>query len=72
MTAPHPHHTITRDSFTLWADRVPAMHGSVSIFTLWEKVGPEHKRRLGGVRAWEIRRFFKTANGASNERRIDH
>ena len=52
-------HTFRRGEFTLWADRVPAMHGRVNSFTLWRKVGPERKRIVGGVPMSAIRAAIK-------------
>lgn len=52
-------HTFHRGEFTLWANRVPAMHGRVNSFSLWRKVGPEHQRLLGGVSMAAIRGLVK-------------
>jgi hypothetical protein len=54
-------HTFKRGDYTLWADRVPAMHGRVNSFTLWQKVGPEHRRILGGVPMPAIRALLARA-----------
>lgn len=59
-------HTFRHGAYTLWADRVPAMHGRVNLFTLWRKEGPEHKRLIGGVTMPELRRFLR----ADMQRRV--
>lgn len=52
-------HTFDRGHFTLWADRVPAVHGNVNIFTLWHYVPREGwTRPLGGVSMGEIRAYL--------------
>ncbi len=52
-------HTFRADQYTLWADRVRAIHGRVSIFTLWEKTPDGHQRLIGGVTSDKLRLFIK-------------
>jgi hypothetical protein len=58
-------HTFSRGDFTLYADRVPAMHGRVSIFTVWQREGARIRRLTGGVTKAELRAFARTGKWGS-------
>jgi len=52
-------HTFQRGAYTLYADRVPAIHGRCNVFTLWRKEGTRIRRLIGGVSLHELRRYSK-------------
>jgi len=56
-------HTFERGKHKLWADRVPAIHGMVNLYTLWERDGPECKQLIGGVTITQLREYL--SGGAS-------
>jgi hypothetical protein len=49
-------HSFTSGRFTLWADRVPVVHGRANLFTLWERL-PDgtNKRHDGGMSIRQLR-----------------
>lgn len=54
-------HTFYREAYTLWADRVPAIHGNVNLFTLWRTTAQGEERLIGGVTSSQLRLFLKDA-----------
>lgn len=51
-------HTFRRGNFILWADRVPAIHGRVNLFTLWIVDQAEYIRLIGGATISQLRAFL--------------
>jgi hypothetical protein len=52
--------TFNRAGWTLWLDRVPAMHGYATRCTLWKaRNGGGQDRVLGGVELAIVRRYFE-------------
>lgn len=58
---PHRVRTLRKGDFTLWADRVDAMHGQVTLFTLWKRDGAKNMRLIGGVTLRQLREFARGA-----------
>ena len=54
--------TFSRHPFTLWADRVPVMHGNATLYTLWEKTGERNVRICGGKRLYELKAIIRNAD----------
>jgi hypothetical protein len=55
-------HSFDREGFTLWAFRADAIHGRVSLFTLWTpRPGGGQDMAIGAVRAKQIRQYFNAA-----------
>lgn len=53
-------HTFQRGHYRLWADRVPAMHGRVNLFTLWDmRADAMPARLIGGVTMAQFRRYLR-------------
>lgn len=53
-------HTFQRGHYRLWADRVPAMHGRVNLFTLWDmRADAKPARLIGGVTMARLRRYLR-------------
>lgn len=52
-------HTFNRSGWTLWADRIPAMHGRQSLFTLWKPRidGGQDQVVVGPM--WKLRAYLK-------------
>jgi hypothetical protein len=55
-------HTLRRGDLMLWADRVPAMHGKVNLFTVWRIDGAEFIRLIGGATMPQLRAFIARTN----------
>lgn len=56
-------HTFQRGDYTLWADRVPAVHGRQNMFTLWRRDVDGDRRLIGGVSSRGLRRYLKETSG---------
>lgn len=54
-------HSFDRAGWTLWANRTDAMHGRVSLFTLWKpRPGGGQDMVAGGLRANQVRQYLRS------------
>lgn len=51
-------HTFNRNRWTLWADRVPAMHGMQSLFTLWTPRSDGGQDQVFVGPMWKLRAYL--------------
>jgi hypothetical protein len=57
--------TFHRKDWKLWADRVPVMHESATLFTLWRYDDGQWKRLIGGVQIQALRKFIGSIKEAA-------